>query len=352
MAEKNAQDDILPLGKFKQLLGQAEAEPLGCAMAMTKDKEAMVFISKMMKPKGCSGELKKHKGLYEPVTLRFGTVGFDPADLKTVKFSLNKKEAGGSALAMTRLIKKAGYAACIFAEDPALDEGGADEQESEGGAPAAPAPPVDAAALKTRLTALVQRIGPVVVAHPDLKANLLGLAKDAQGKIAGTDPAAAVAACDALEQALGNAGEAQSTAAPAGDAAHQALTQSGKLWLDCRTSLHGKLDALKKAVLDAYADQPAVQGQIQQNIGQLDAALQGLDERLDKTLAAAANATDASERAKQVQQSKALIGEYLKNVAGNQRLADIDGNPFGVQTAMKETLTKTLSRLVALSKAA
>ena len=355
MADKNVQDEILPLGKLKQLLAQAEVEPLGCALAITKEKEPMVFISKMMKPKGCSGELKKHKGAFDPATLRFGTVGFDPADLKTVKFSLNKKEAGGTALGMNRLMKKAGYASCIFAEDPTLDEAAEEGGEAPAETAAAPAAPaaMDPAALKARLTALVQRIGPAIAAAPDLKASLLGLAKDAQVKITGTDAEAATTACDALERALDGAGGTKPAAAAAsGDAAHEALAESGKLWRDCRTSLHDKLDELKKAVIEAYADQPSVQGQIKQNIGQLDAALTGLDDRLDKTLNAAAAATDAAERAKQVQQSKALIGEFLKNVAGNQRLADIDGNPFGVQTAMKETLTKTLSQLVALSKAA
>src|SRR3954471_15552429 len=108
--KRNAQDAVMPLPLTKRMLSMAEAGPLGCAFGLSKDKkECMLLIEKTGNGKKIAAKLKAEgKDLaLDPGTVRFGTVVFQlPAGPGTVRFTINRSEAGGTVLTLTRLAKK------------------------------------------------------------------------------------------------------------------------------------------------------------------------------------------------------------------------------------------------------
>ena len=374
MADNNAQDEIMALPQLKQALALAEQKPLGCAFALTHDhKDLVLLVNRTMKPKAVADALRKDgKTFLELPTLRFGRVSLVPGDTGTLHFQINKAEPGGATTPMVRLVKKAGYQAAVFHVQEGL-ESNSEEEETPGAlaqnapgeqapppAPPPPAPRADAreaGALKQRLTGLVQDMSTVIAGQPALREVLLRLAKDAQLQLGTGNLAAAAAACDTLQRTLDTAlhaaageglREGRAEAPNATDGARVAFAKSSQLWRACRASVQGRMAELKQAVLDAYADEPQVQAAIRPHIDRLDAALEGLDDRLDDALDAALNAAPQA-RAQAIAQAKRIIADYIKHVAASQRLAALDGNPFGVASELKATLTKTLSALVGLT---
>jgi hypothetical protein len=298
MAEQSSQDEIMPLLKMKQLLGLAEKDKLACAFGLTKDKkEVLLLIEKIGKPKKAAEILKKDgKAFLDLGTLRFGEVNIDlPNDPATVRFNVNRSEAGGTVMLMVKLIKKAGYQGIVINTDPGLD---ADD------VPAVPA-------------------------------------------AAGGADASAV---PAPPGGVGASAVPPPPPPPGGDAAAAAFAKSSQLWRSCRTQAQTKVGQLKTAILTAYADQPEVAAELQKNMGKLDQAVEGLDARLETTLDAATKVADPAQRHLLAEQSRALIAGYIKYVATDATLQALDENPFGVQLGLKDTFSKVLAALVGLSK--
>lgn len=376
MAEQTPQDKIMEIGPLKQALHAAAVKPLGCALALTADrKDAVLLIDRTAKPSHLAELLRKQgKQIIEPSTLCFGQVSFARGDERTVHFETSKAVAGGAIAHIVKLIKKAGYEGAVFDHNAGLEHEGGDEAQEEEAAetqashqaaaappPSPPPPPphaetIDAEALKHRLAGLVQHMGTVIAAQPALRDTLLKLAKDAQTALATNNVKTAASAADALESSLaaaahaGHVSEGMAEAPHASDGPRVAFAKSSQLWRACRASVHGKMEQLKTAVIDAYAEEPSVQAAIRQHIGKLSGALEGLDDRLDDALDQALNAADDTAHASAAAHAKQVIADTIKTVASSQKLAAIDDNPFGLHVGLRETLSKTLAALVGLSK--
>lgn len=368
MPEQTLQDKIMEMGPLKQALHLAINKPLGCALALTADrKDAVLLIDHSAKPSALSELLKKRgKPFIEPATVRFGRVSFVQGDERTVHFETTRSVPGGAITHIVRLMKKAGYEGAVFHDNAALEQEGDDaaqahqageiQAEHEPAAPPPHAETIDAEALKHRLAGLVQHMGTVIAAQPALRDTLLKLAKDAQTALATNNVKTAASTADALESALaaaahaGHVSEGMAEAPHASDGPRVAFAKSSQLWRACRASVHGKMEQLKTAVIDAYAEEPSVQAAIRQHIGKLSGALEGLDDRLDDALDQALNAADDTAHASAAAHAKQVIADTIKTVASSQKLAAIDDNPFGLHVGLRETLSKTLAALVGLSK--
>ena len=151
------QDDILPLPKLKQILAIAESKPLSCAFVLTKDKkECLLLIHKTAKPKKVSAMLKADaKAIMDAPSLRFGRVEIDAKnDPGTIRFTVNRAEAGGTIMTLVRLAKKAQYQGIVINASEELEEESEEETEegSEEVKESPPPPPLpDAAALTAAL---------------------------------------------------------------------------------------------------------------------------------------------------------------------------------------------------------
>ena len=200
----------MPLPLAKRMLALAEKDPLGCAFGLSKDKkDCMLLVEKAGSGKKIAAKLRAEgKDLtLDPGTVRFGKVDFDANDPGTVRFTVNRAEAGGTLITLTRFAKKCGYQAIVINIDPALD----DEAEDAAVPAAEPPPPtqsavtpnpIDPTALKARLTALVQKMIARIALEPARKDEMTGLAKNAQIMLATNNLKTATEHCDALETIL------------------------------------------------------------------------------------------------------------------------------------------------------
>lgn len=145
MADKKAKDadDIMTLAELKLQLAKArQGQSVGCAIALSDDKDAVVLLDIKKKPRQVLAELRKtakEVGLVlATASLRFGHAEVDKADARTLKFVVNKDAAGGTLPKLTALMRKAGFARIEIMVDEALE---ADEHEADPAEPAAaPAP--------------------------------------------------------------------------------------------------------------------------------------------------------------------------------------------------------------------
>lgn len=358
MADKTPQDDIMPLLQMKQVLGIAEKEKLGCAFGLTKDKkDVLLLIDKRAKPKKVADQLKKDgKATLEVTSLRFGEVSIDVEnDPGTVKFKVNRSEAGGTITAMVKLIKKAGYQGIVINADPSLEKDDAEETATASTSPPPPPPgmaappppppppemvaPIDADALKHRLTELVKRIPAAIAADPARKDGLLATAKQAQLMLGTNNLKAATEQTDALEKALD---ATTATAAPA--AADGPFTKPRQIWLSTRQRVQTDLGKLRAALEAEFKDQPEGGKILQAYDGRVQPVLATLDEQLAEKLAAANAASDASARATLVGEAKSLMTTYTKYVENEALIGDLDDNPFTPLT-IRKTVGATLTAL-------
>jgi hypothetical protein len=129
-----------------------------------------------------------------------------------------------------------------------------------------------------------------------------------------------------------------------------AFTECALLWRNCKQAVAEQIAHLKSAILDAYADEPEVQAEVRGGLGALDEAVAGLDGRLETTLDAAANASDAAQRRELAQRTKTIIADYIKVVASETRIAALDDNPLGIPMSVRASLSRTLTSLVGLTR--
>jgi hypothetical protein len=129
-------------------------------------------------------------------------------------------------------------------------------------------------------------------------------------------------------------------------AASPELAQAPQVWDGTRELLETNIDSLKKAVRAQVADEDAdVIEEITANLDKLDRILGRLDKRLTSSLATAGQIEDAGGRGAALQESKAILAEYIRYVRSEPLLDHLDSNPFGVKTDLKATLTKSLTQL-------
>ncbi len=238
---RSAQDEVMPLAQAKRMLAMAKGDPLGCAFGLTKDKkECMLLIEKVGSGKKLAAKLRTEGqtlGL-DPVTVRFGTVGFQlPDDPGTVRFTVNKSEAGGTIINLNRFAKKAGYQGIVINVDPGLDESAA---EQEPGSVAPPPPPPSqqpnpgpaATDLAAELATLIRRIPEAAGTDQELKARLAKTATDTNVNLKTGNLATAADRLaelrDGIQGALDAATQAASATEPAQSSA-QLAAQLGAL---------------------------------------------------------------------------------------------------------------------------
>jgi hypothetical protein len=145
------------------------------------------------------------------------------------------------------------------------------------------------------------------------------------------------------------AAAAQPAASPAPSAPQAASTPfkaGADTWGKTRSFMSANVAKFKAAVEKEYQNEPpALQAQIKQALGKLDATLEKFDGRLEASLHKAHEAKDDAARKAELANSKKIIADYLKHMASDPLIGHLDKNPFGVDMNLKLVLTKSLTQL-------
>ena len=124
------------------------------------------------------------------------------------------------------------------------------------------------------------------------------------------------------------------------------LAGAPQVWDGAREFLQTNINALKKAVQAQIADEGAeLIDEINSQLQKLDRILGRLDQRLTSSLANAGAAKSAAGRNAALQESKAILAEYIRYVRAEPLIEHLDSNPFGVKMDLKATLSKSLTQL-------
>lgn len=125
-----------------------------------------------------------------------------------------------------------------------------------------------------------------------------------------------------------------------------ALASAPQEWDGTREMLQRNINELKRAVQSQIADEgDQLVDQINGHLQKLDRILGKLDRRLADSLANAAATRDAAGRREALQESKAILAEYIRYVSSEPLIDHVDNNPFGVKTELKSTLSASLTKL-------
>ena len=152
MAAK-AEDDprgLMPPAELRAALKRAERKPASCAVALTKDRQAVILLDRLKKPRKLLAEAKaqaKAAGLdLDLPSLRFGRVSVSG---KEAGFTVNKAVAPAAQQAMKAPMRAAGHPHFTVNADPAIEDepDGPDEVDEDGDGTGGGAPgPVGASA--------------------------------------------------------------------------------------------------------------------------------------------------------------------------------------------------------------
>jgi hypothetical protein len=352
MAKAPASDSIMPTSKMKSLLALSKQEPVHAAIGLTADGDGVILLDKKAKPKKVFSMLKANAGKAKlqlnTASLRFGRAEVDPDyDAGTVRFFVNKDAPGTLRVKLTEVIKRIPFQKVEINVDPSLEE----EPEEDATDESAASPPanaqLDAAALKQRLTALVQRMPQALQADPSRKDTLLTLAKQAQGQLA-TDLAAASDTIGQLEAAMQAPTGPQAARQPDAEPTKGAVSyaKARLAWSSARKQMEGDLEKLRQQLLEFYGETDILADINRNYTNRVEPILNQMDESLCDVLDDASNATDANKRAELVGQARALIGRYQAFMGSEPMFKELDGNPF-VPLSISATMTKTLTALSA-----
>jgi hypothetical protein len=125
-----------------------------------------------------------------------------------------------------------------------------------------------------------------------------------------------------------------------------ALASAPQEWDGTRELLQRNINALKRAVQTQIADEDdGLVDEISGYLQRLDRILGKLDRRLADSLANAAATRDRAGRREALQESKAILAEYIRYVSSEPLIDHLDNNPFGVKTELKSTLSASLTKL-------
>jgi hypothetical protein len=242
-----AADALAPLmssAEMKPLLKLSRRRSVSCAVALTRDRQAVVLLHRRLKPRKLLAELKQKARVsgmdLDTATVRFGRAVVDGAsDSAEVTFTVNKAPPGPMRMLMLPQMRSAGYQRCEFVVDEALEtetedgEDADDEEADEGagasdaslsgpartatalpstapagsgaageGSVAVPASD-DMAAARARLTQLALRAKEVMPGNPPGADAIRAAAAQARKALASQDVAAVNAAANVMQGALG-----------------------------------------------------------------------------------------------------------------------------------------------------
>jgi hypothetical protein len=133
----------MTLSAIKGVLSQAKhGNPANVAIALTRDKDAVILADLRKKPQALSADLRRQAvslGLaLDSTSVRYGTASFDPDnDASLLTLTVNKDASGAMRPRLLERLKKAGFAKLDITVDSGL------ETEAPGAAPppgAQPAP--------------------------------------------------------------------------------------------------------------------------------------------------------------------------------------------------------------------
>ena len=126
----------------------------------------------------------------------------------------------------------------------------------------------------------------------------------------------------------------------------QVLAQAPQVWKGTRALLQTNVDALKQSVQSQIADEDdALIDEINDHLQKLDRILGKLDKRLTNSLTNASETQDPALRDAALQESKTILGEYIRYVRSEPLIEHLDRNPFGVKMDLKATLAKSLTQM-------
>ena len=125
------QDDIMPVSSLRPLLALSKHEPVSCALGITKEKNGILLLNKLAKPKRVLADLKKQaakiKLNLDTPLLRFGHASIDSdTDPALILFTINKEPPGALRPKLLEHLKKAGFSKVEFHIDESLE---ADSEE-------------------------------------------------------------------------------------------------------------------------------------------------------------------------------------------------------------------------------
>ncbi len=137
MAAKGGTDGIMSPAEMKPLLHLARRQVVSCAITMDKDKQGIILLHRLTKPRKLLAELKrqaKAAGVeLDPTTLRFGHVSVDGAsDSGLATFTVNKPTPGPMRRAMLEKVRPAGLQRCEIVVDKALEDKPEDGGDADG----------------------------------------------------------------------------------------------------------------------------------------------------------------------------------------------------------------------------
>jgi hypothetical protein len=350
MAKAPVSDSIQTTDKMKPLLALSKKEPVQAAIGLTSDGDGLILLDKKAKPKKVLSMLKQAAGKAKmnlnSSSLRFGRAEVDTDyDAGCIRFFVNKEAPGMMRVKLIEVAKRIPYQKVELNVDPSLENEPEEEAEGQEANPAQNAvQQPDADALKQRLTGLAQRIGSVIGTNPNLRNELLNLAKQAQTTLAALDLTGALNAIEQLQRALDGATAQGQTTGAAGSTTQYAKARLA--WLAVRKQLVADIDKLRDAMLQHY-ENANIAGDLNRSYSQkVEPILNTLDEALADALDDATNAGDAQKRAEAVSYAKDLIKSYQNFVATEEIIQNLDNNPFAPLT-ISATLTKTLATLSA-----
>ena len=124
------------------------------------------------------------------------------------------------------------------------------------------------------------------------------------------------------------------------------LAKAPEVWHGTRGILDTNIKELKKAIRQEYSSEhPDVLAAIEKNVTKLDVILDKLDHRLAESFGKAHSAPNDAARKAELKNSKIILADYIKYVKSEPMIAQIDSNPFGVDTKLKQVMMDSLTHL-------
>ena len=125
-----------------------------------------------------------------------------------------------------------------------------------------------------------------------------------------------------------------------------ALSRAQNSWQDTRREMEANVGLLKQALRAACAaEPPAVIAAVNETIAKFDAVFDKLDTRLADSLEKAQAADAEAAASEELQNAKSILASYIVYVQSEPLITQIDSNPFGVNTQLRQTLGKSFSRI-------
>ena len=132
--DEDAGPGLMDRAELKAMLTVAKGRPIGCAVALTRDKQPLLLLHRTMRPRQVLAQLRKLAGeggmALDTTTLRFGRAAVDGAsDGQQLGITVNKAVPNEAAYArkLRGLVKPVGCRRCSLSVDESLDADGGDE---------------------------------------------------------------------------------------------------------------------------------------------------------------------------------------------------------------------------------